>query len=124
MKLIQRIIYTGFAAVAIASAAMPVFPAHSIHHNHVMQGPDFGWYAEVGKPATLDVVGHPQPREGWIWSPQHWEWDGNRHVWVEGRWVRDDYAEQVAVYNLGVPATMVAGIPAPPARVIVFEERR
>ena len=29
MKLIQRIIYTGFAAVTIASAAMPVFPAHA-----------------------------------------------------------------------------------------------
>src|SRR5688572_26586692 len=124
MKLIQRIIYTGFAAVAIASAAMPVFPAHSIPHNHVMQGPDFGWYAEVGKPATLAVVGHPPPREGWIWSPQHWEWDGTRHVWVEGRWVRDDYAEQVAVHNLGVPAAMVVEIPAPPARVVVFEERR
>ena len=29
MKVIQRIIYAGFAAVAIASASMPVLPAHS-----------------------------------------------------------------------------------------------
>ena len=27
MKLIQRVIYCGFATVAIASASMPVFPA-------------------------------------------------------------------------------------------------
>jgi len=125
MKIIQRVIYTGFAAVAIASAAMPVFPATSHYPTgSVLQGPDFEWYAQVGKPVRVAVVGYPESRPGWIWSPQHWEWDATRHVWVEGRWIRDDFAEQVAVYNLGVPATTVAELPAPPARVVIFEERR
>ena len=29
MKLIQRVIYTGFAAIAITSASMPVWPAYT-----------------------------------------------------------------------------------------------
>ena len=125
MKVIQRIIYTGFAAVALASAAMPVFPAHDMAQRPVLHGPDFAWYADVGRlPHPVAVTSHPAPREGWIWSPQHWEWDGTRHAWVEGRWIRDDYAEQVAIHNLGVPASMVAELPSPPARVVIFEERR
>lgn len=121
MKIIQRVIYTGFAAVAIASAAMPVFPAYTIHDRSYLQGPDFEWYAQVGKPAgDIAVLAQPAPREGFIWSPQHWEWNGREHVWVEGHWVRDDYAEQVAIYNLGAPATRVADAP-PPA--ITFERR-
>jgi hypothetical protein len=123
MKVIQRVIYTGFAAVAIASASMPVWPAHEIGVRTPLQGPDFAWYAQVGKPAHADVliVSQPPAREGWIWSPQHWEWNGREHVWVEGHWVRDDFAEQVAIHNLGVPATVVADASPPPA--IVFERR-
>ncbi|HEX5129428.1 MAG TPA: YXWGXW repeat-containing protein [Usitatibacter sp.] len=122
MKLIQRVIYTGFAAIAITSASMPVWPAGAIHDRSYLQGPDFAWYASVGRPAYIatTVTAQPAPREGWIWSPQHWEWNGREHVWVEGHWVRDDYAEQVAIFNLGVPATMLAEAP-PPA--IVFERR-
>lgn len=29
MKLIQRVIYTGFAAIAITSASMPVWPGYA-----------------------------------------------------------------------------------------------
>ena len=123
MKIIQRIIYTGFAAVAIASAAMPVFPAYTINDRSYLHGPDFEWYASVGRPSAYvhgAVVAQPPAREGWIWSPQHWEWNGREHVWVEGHWIRDDYAEQVALYNFGVPSSMLAEAP-PPA--IVFERR-
>jgi hypothetical protein len=124
MKVIQRVIYTGFAAVALASAAMPVFPASPIGERTYLQGPDFAWYASVGRPAVhvdAGVVAQPPGREGWIWSPQRWEWNGREHVWVEGRWVRDDFAEQVAIFNLGVPETMLAVAPPPRA---VFVERR
>ena len=122
MKVMQRIIYTGFAAVAIASASMPVFPAHDMASRPVLQGPDFAWYADVGRPNILlgEVVSSPPAREGYIWSPQHWEWNGRQHVWVEGHWVRDDYAEQVAIYNLGAPTTAV--VEAPPN--VIFIERR
>lgn len=120
MKLIQRIIYTGFAAVAIASAATPVFPAHSTGERARIQGPDFEWYAQVGRHDPV-ILSQPEPRPGFIWSPQHWEWNGREHVWVEGRWIRDDYAEQVAVYNYGVPATQLAELP--PARTVFIERR-
>jgi len=30
----------------------------------------------------------PPPRRGMVWSQGHWEWHGNRHVWVPGQWVR------------------------------------
>ena len=42
MKVIQRIIYCGFAAVAIASASMPVFPA-------LMHGNAFEWLVPGAK---------------------------------------------------------------------------
>ncbi len=36
----------------------------------------------------------PHPRHGYIWSPGHWEWQGNRHAWVTGIWIeaRPGYA--------------------------------
>jgi hypothetical protein len=124
MKMIQRVIYTGFAAVALASAAMPVFPAHDMASRPVLHGPDFAWYADVGRlPHAVVVSSQPAPREGWIWAPQRWEWNGRNHVWVEGHWIRDDYAEQVAMYNPGVPATQVARAHDLP-RGVIIEDRR
>lgn len=31
----------------------------------------------------------PPPRRGYVWAPGHWRWNGYRHVWVEGTWLRD-----------------------------------
>ena len=31
----------------------------------------------------------PAPRHGYVWAPGHWEWNGRRHVWVDGRWIRE-----------------------------------
>ena len=123
MKAIQRIIYTGFAAVAIASASMPVFPAVTLAPaDATTRGVDFEWYANVGRPMveSLAVV-QPAPRAGYIWSPGHWEWNGRRHVWVAGRWIADDYEDQVAFYNLG-RGTLLAQAPTPP-RAITIERR-
>ena len=30
----------------------------------------------------------PPPRAGQVWAPGHWDWRGNRHVWVGGHWIR------------------------------------
>ena len=30
----------------------------------------------------------PPARDGYVWSPPYWRWQGNRHVWTEGRWIR------------------------------------
>ena len=56
MKAIQRIIYTGFAAVAIASAAMPVFPAQT------PAARDATWSAgDCAEPAAIQDVGRDTP---------------------------------------------------------------
>jgi hypothetical protein len=31
----------------------------------------------------------PAPRRGYVWSPGYWNWQGKRHVWVKGSWVRE-----------------------------------
>lgn len=28
----------------------------------------------------------PAPRNGYVWAPGYWNWDGNRHDWVAGHW--------------------------------------
>ena len=124
MKAIQRIIYTGFAAVAIASASMPAFPSFTTPARDATtwRGVDFEWYASVGRPIVEPlVVVQPAPRAGYIWSPGHWEWNGRRHLWVAGHWIADDYAEQYARYNLG-QGTLLAESPLPPHAIII--ERR
>src|ERR1700682_2284942 len=92
MKIMQRIISTGFATAALVSASGPAFAFT------VWPDVDFEWYANVGKPlggATVEV--YPAPREGYIWSPGHWETRGTTPVWVGGQWIADDYNEQLAI---------------------------
>jgi hypothetical protein len=39
-------------------------------------------------PPRLEHV--PPPRRGYVWAPGFWQWSPrvNRHVWVDGTWVR------------------------------------
>lgn len=37
-------------------------------------------------PARFERV--PPPRQGYVWAPGHYEWRGNRYVWMRGTWVR------------------------------------
>src|SRR5438067_4325553 len=113
MRPIQKLISAGFAIAALASASMPALSWT------VWPDIDFEWYANVGKPlvATTDQP-YPASRSGYIWSPSHTEWNGSRSVTVAGRWIKDDYAEQIAIYNVsGTPmlASREADI-APAAR--------
>lgn len=118
---IQSLISAGFTATALASASIPAFAWT------VWPDVDFEWYANVGKPvvattntttasgdaimtsasrvANVDVT--PPTRVGHIWSPGHWETKGTRQVWMAGHFIKDDYYEQVALYN-SPAGTMVA----------------
>lgn len=62
---------------------------------------DFEWYMNAGRSAQQAAVVEvmPAPRAGLIWSPGHSETRGSRQTWVAGHWVKDDYAEQLAIYN-------------------------
>jgi hypothetical protein len=115
MRTIQKIIHAGFAAAALASASVPALAWT------VWPDVDFEWYANVGKPlsdaGTVEVF--PAPREGQIWAPGHYERRGTGKVWVEGRWIADDFPQQVAIYNSRTdfaqvpPIHDVAGNPIP-----------
>ena len=92
---IQKLISAGFAATALASASVPALAWT------VWPDVDFEWYAQVGKaaPGTTTVEVMPAPREGYIYSPGRWQTRGTRQEWVAGTWIKDDYQQQVAVYN-------------------------
>ena len=93
MPLIQRIISAGFATAALASASVPALAWT------VWPDVDFEWYANVGKPVTQELEVFLAARPGYIWSPGHYERVGSHQTWVAGRWIRDDYDEQVALYS-------------------------
>jgi len=100
---IQTLISAGFATCALASASIPALAWT------VWPDVDFEWYANVGRPATYVEV-MPAPRQGYIWSPGHWETrGGTKQTWVAGHFVKDDYAEQLAVYNNGRTVTYATG---------------
>ena len=93
----QTLISTGFATVALASAAIPAL-AWTVYPDV-----DFEWYANVGKslPGTTVVELTPAAREGYIWAPGRWETRGTRQTWVAGSFVKDDYQQQLTAYNNG-----------------------
>ena len=33
----------------------------------------------------------PAPRDGYVWSPGHWEYPANRFVWVAGSYISERY---------------------------------
>ena len=99
---IKTVISAGFATAALASASIPALAWT------VWPDVDFEWYANVGKPLVVTAVEvEPAPRAGYIWSPGHWENRATRQVYIAGHFIKDDYQEQLALYN--VPAgTMLA----------------
>ena len=42
-----------------------------------------------GEPPAPRVVVAPGARRGYIYAPGHWQWRGNRYVWVEGRYLKE-----------------------------------
>jgi hypothetical protein len=98
---IQTMISTGFATIALTSAAIPAL-AWTIYPDV-----DFEWYAAVGKNSpAVEVI--PASREGYIWAPGRWETLGTRQAWVSGRWIKDDYQQQLMAYSNGNGTTTYA----------------
>ena len=104
---IKTLISAGFATAALASASIPALAWT------VWPDVDFEWYANVGKPLVVTTVEPTPPaRAGYIWTPGHWETHVTRQEYVAGHFIKDDYQEQLAIYN--IPAgTMVATAPLP-----------
>lgn len=93
--MLQKLISAGFATAALASVSIPAV-AWTVPYPDV----DFSWYANVGKPlapGSIEIM--PAPREGYIYVPGRWETRGTRQMYISGHYIRDDYAQQLAVYN-------------------------
>lgn len=44
-------------------------------------------YVNIGPPPpVVEVV--PAPRQGYVWAPGYWGWNGHKHVWAKGHWKR------------------------------------
>lgn len=41
-----------------------------------------------GPPPPPRYEAVPPPRDGFLWAPGFWDWDGHRHVWHGGHWER------------------------------------
>jgi hypothetical protein len=89
----QKLISTGFAIVALAGAS---FPALSWT---VWPDVDFEWYTQVGHPLASPTSVPLAPRSGYIVSPAHWETRGTHQVYVAAQYIKDDYPQQLAIYN-------------------------
>jgi hypothetical protein len=76
----------GLAALLIALSATAVLPGIAVAQVNVN--------ITIGEaPPPLRFESVPAPRNGYLWAPGYWNWNGNQHVWSSGHWerVRQDY---------------------------------
>jgi hypothetical protein len=72
---------TLFAAIVAAGSLMGAMPAANAQYSATIQ---------VAPPPPLHEVA-PQPRSGFVWTPGHHEWRGDRYVWMRGHWMPERY---------------------------------
>lgn len=77
MKKIAIVLATGFAAL-LPLAAVTIPTAAQAQVAVYVQGPP--------PPPRYERV--PPPRRGYVWAPGHYEYRGNRHVWIRGDYLR------------------------------------
>ena len=65
------------SAVAAAAATSPAIARDSVTLS-INVGPP---------PPRVEYV--PAPRVGYVWAPGYWNWNGHKHVWVKGRYLRE-----------------------------------
>jgi len=70
-----RLVATALAGAMLIATVAPAFSAVGIDIN-------------IAPPAPR-VVEVPPPRPGFVWAPGYYRWDGHRHVWVDGRFIRE-----------------------------------
>ena len=76
--LTKTVLATCFAAT-LALGAVQTMAAPTVVHRAV-------WVREAPPPLRDEAV--PALRRGHHWVPGYWRWQGRRHVWHRGTWVR------------------------------------
>jgi len=74
----KRTLYSALpilAATAFLGATPPAFAQVAID-------------IQVAPPVPRVIVA-PPPRRGFVWAPGYWRWNGRRHVWMDGHWMRE-----------------------------------
>src|SRR5450830_1835351 len=67
------------AALALSASFLPTQAMAQVDVNLVIGVPP--------PPPRYEAV--PYPRAGYVWAPGYWAWDGHRHAWVGGNWLRE-----------------------------------
>ena len=78
-----------FALVSLLAAAPLSAPTHGIVT--LQSGPPVynqnrPVYLPAPPPARYEAV--PRARRGQVWVAGHWQWQGRRHVWKSGYWLK------------------------------------
>jgi hypothetical protein len=76
--LIKTVLATCVAAT-FALTALPVVAADTASGRTV-------WVRQAPPEARVETP--PAMRRGYQWAPGYWRWQGQRHVWKAGTWVR------------------------------------
>lgn len=58
---------------------MAVLPAMANEHRVTV---------EVAPPPPMAEESAPAPREGYVWAPGYYSWNGHKHEWTKGHYVR------------------------------------
>ena len=92
------------AAVAFTVSACVVEPARGYYAG----GGYYTGAVTIAPPAPqVEVYGAP-PVAGYVWLGGYWNWVGNRHVWVEGRWSAPRVGIPLGATSLGTPRRRLA----------------
>ena len=97
----HALISAGIAGVALATTAVPALAWNT------WPDVDFEWYLDHNMPGPVVEIA-PASREGFIWVSGRRETFGAHQEWVAGHWIKDDYEQQLVVYNSDNGITTVA----------------
>src|SRR5258707_228360 len=67
------------ASLALGAIALPTIGQAKVIELEITTAPP---------PPFMVEVTPPQPREGFIYEPGHYSWDGSRYVWIDAQYVR------------------------------------
>lgn len=77
----------GIAALALSAAAL--LPEQAVAQVNLSIN-----IGTAPPPLRYEVI--PAPRQGYIWAPGYWDWNGHDHVWRNGHW---EHARSGYVYR-------------------------